>query len=419
MRILVAAHGTRGDVQPAFVIADALAAAGHQVRLAAPRSFSSWAERAPWAVSFAEFPVDVAQILGDPGTRRTLETGSARRFFSWAEQVDRDHGGGLADSLVASSDGVDAIVAHPMLADRAFAVAEYRRFPMLMYSTLPLWRTREFAPLLMGGPRLGPLNGIAHSIYLRLHWRSHGPAVNSLRRKLGLSPAQSPYLAQAQARRLPSLETYSSTLCPKPADWGDERTMTGLLRVPERLRGAFGESALPPELEAWLGQGTPPVFVSFGSMPLMARPGLVQAIAGVLAACGQRGVLGLGWTRAEVAGDRLLVVGEINHSLLLPRCRAAVHHGGAGITAAAAEAGVPSIVCPAFVDQPFWARRVEALGIGVRLPYRRLDAARFRRALERVLEMGGRAQEIGARVRREDGVTGLAAHVERGLQAGR
>jgi vancomycin aglycone glucosyltransferase len=44
---------------------------------------------------------------------------------------------------------------------------------------------------------------------------------------------------------------------------------------------------------------------------------------------------------------------------------AVVHHGGAGTTTTATRAGVPQVVVPQFADQPYWAGRVAALGIGV------------------------------------------------------
>ncbi len=37
----------------------------------------------------------------------------------------------------------------------------------------------------------------------------------------------------------------------------------------------------------------------------------------------------------------LFVVGEVDHQSLLPRCAAAVHHGGAGTTAASLAARTP------------------------------------------------------------------------------
>jgi sterol 3beta-glucosyltransferase len=43
---------------------------------------------------------------------------------------------------------------------------------------------------------------------------------------------------------------------------------------------------------------------------------------------------------------------------------AIVHHGGVGTTHTGLRAGIPTVVVPFFTDQPFWARRVAALGVG-------------------------------------------------------
>ena len=54
--------------------------------------------------------------------------------------------------------------------------------------------------------------------------------------------------------------------------------------------------------------------------------------------------------------------GPAPHTWLLPQMAATVHHGGAGTTAAALRAGVPSQVVPFFGDQPYWGARVQATG---------------------------------------------------------
>ena len=66
---------------------------------------------------------------------------------------------------------------------------------------------------------------------------------------------------------------------------------------------------------------------------------------------------------AEV-GD-CLAVGEVNQQALFRRVAAVVHHGGAGTTTTAARAGAAQVVVPQWADQPYWARRVADLGIGV------------------------------------------------------
>jgi UDP:flavonoid glycosyltransferase YjiC (YdhE family) len=56
-------------------------------------------------------------------------------------------------------------------------------------------------------------------------------------------------------------------------------------------------------------------------------------------------------------------VREAPHAWLLRRCAVALHHAGAGTCAAALRAGVPQICAPLEFDQPFWARRMRALGV--------------------------------------------------------
>jgi tetratricopeptide (TPR) repeat protein len=80
-----------------------------------------------------------------------------------------------------------------------------------------------------------------------------------------------------------------------------------------------------------------------------------------------------GWAGLEVHGDDVLTVGAVPHEWLLPRAAAVVHHCGAGTTAAALRAGVPTVPVPVAADQPFWAARQQALGVcPAVLPARRL-----------------------------------------------
>ncbi|MFE3055854.1 glycosyltransferase [Nocardia sp. NPDC059239] len=58
-----------------------------------------------------------------------------------------------------------------------------------------------------------------------------------------------------------------------------------------------------------------------------------------------------------------MFVGRLPHEWLFPRTAAVVHHGGAGTTGTGLRAGVPNVVCPFHMDQPFWGARVVALGV--------------------------------------------------------
>jgi sterol 3beta-glucosyltransferase len=104
----------------------------------------------------------------------------------------------------------------------------------------------------------------------------------------------------------------------------------------------------------------------------------------------------------------VIAVRDVPHEWLLPRMRAVVHHGGAGTTGAALRAGVPSIVVPLGFDQPFWGRRVHALGVGPRpISRRRLSASGLANAIRTATgdsAMRARAASLGAELRAERGV---------------
>ena len=104
------------------------------------------------------------------------------------------------------------------------------------------------------------------------------------------------------------------------------------------------------------------------------------------------------------------------------RVAATVHDGGAGTTGAALRAGIPAVVVPFSVDQPFWASRVAALGVGpTPIPRRRLTRAGLADALHQAVAdqaMGVRAAVLGEAVRAEDGVAVAVEHFER-LTSGR
>jgi len=98
-----------------------------------------------------------------------------------------------------------------------------------------------------------------------------------------------------------------------------------------------------------------------------------------------------------------------------------VHHGGAGTTAAALRAGVPSVVLPFFADQPFWGRRVHRLRAGPRpVPAHRVSPADLVVAFDRALHdptIRAHASLAGRLLQGEDGVGEGVRAAEEGVLA--
>lgn len=175
------------------------------------------------------------------------------------------------------------------------------------------------------------------------------------------------------------------------------------------------ERALPPELEDFLAAGDAPVFAGFGSMPL---PGAAARLAGAALdaarAVGRRLVLSSGWAglRAPEGAEDCYLVGEVNQQALFGRVTVVVHHGGAGTTTTAARAGAPQVVLPQVADQPSWAARVAALGLGAAHPGPVPTPASMTAALQTALTptVAARAQQVAHQVH-DDGAARAAAAV--------
>src|SRR6201995_417223 len=99
------------------------------------------------------------------------------------------------------------------------------------------------------------------------------------------------------------------------------------------------------EVLSWVAAGTPPIYFGFGSTPLTSP---ADTIAVISAAC-------------TSLADHVKMVEAVNHAAVFPACRAVVHHGGVGTTAAGLRAGVPSLALWVGLDQRLWAGAIECL----------------------------------------------------------
>jgi len=138
-----------------------------------------------------------------------------------------------------------------------------------------------------------------------------------------------------------------------------------------------------------------------------------------LARSGQRGILATGWGGLNPSDLPATVhlISAIPHSWLFPRVAAAIHHGGAGTTAAGLRAGIPNIVVSFMADQPFWGRRVAELGAGpAPIPRMALTGQRLADAITQAVSntnMQRKARELGVAIQAERGIANAVALVNR------
>ncbi|ANH94806.1 UDP-glucose--sterol glucosyltransferase [Streptomyces sp. SAT1] len=399
MRILIAAAGSRGDVDPYTGLGAGLRRAGHEVAVAAPDTFAPLVRRA--GVEFRGLPAR-PEAQGAVTGRRDLMRGAAAF-------VNRLAGGFAA----AVGDGTELLVLSTTTAPLGWHLAEATGLPSIGAYLQPTAPTGAFPPVVTGTRSLGRLgNRAAGRLGVRMADRLYGDAVAALRRELGLPPrTPAAERRRREAAHWPVLHGFSEHVVPRPPDW-----RPGLDVVGNWWPYTDPDARLPADLEDFLAAGPPPVFVGFGSMAGGHGERLSETVVRALRRAGLRGVLQSGAAGLAAEGDDILTVGEVPHTLLFPRTAAVVHHAGAGTSAAALRAGVPSVPVPVTADQPFWAARLTALGAApAAIPFTGLTPERLADALDRAVRapaLTRSAATVAGRLAGEDGVGRVVEAVE-------
>jgi len=197
---------------------------------------------------------------------------------------------------------------------------------------------------------------------------------------------------------------FSESVVSAPADWKGRNFITGYW-------GPKLEDFTPPiALKKFLVNGKPPVYFGFGSPGMHSAVSLMEVITRAIEMLKFRAVISLPGEASHLipqSPEVYLLTENVPHAWLFPRMAGLVHHGGAGTTAAALRAGVPSLVTPLAVDQFFWGERVCALGAGPSpIPQRSLTPKNLIYAINEMQVDGilEASRLLGEKLRTEDGV---------------
>jgi len=410
MRICILTLGSRGDVQPYVALARGLSAAGYDAALCAAPAFRSFVES--HGVEWRSFDTGDPRAMIHSPEAKALVAGMANPVKMVRELVQLIEPlleKGYTEACQSCSDA-DALLVAPTVLPLAQALQQMTGVPFAGAFLQPAHATREFPSWILPElPGWLPFRGALCRLSARFGWELlfavAGRVYDRARqRAFALPPAGNPFRA-LERERWPTLYGFSPSVVPRPADWGAQVEVTGywFLERDPRWRPPAG-------LEDFLAAGPPPICVGFGSMPSQDPVALAREVVRALGLAGRRGILLSGW--GGLAGVDLprsvFALEAAPHDWLFPRVAAVVHHGGAGTTAAALRAGVPSLVVPFMADQRFWGERVARLGAGPRpFPRRRFSAETFAAALRDLV--GNPAHAEGARhaadaLAREDGI---------------
>jgi vancomycin aglycone glucosyltransferase len=378
MRVLLSTTGSRGDVEPLVALAVRLRALGAQVRMCAPPDA---------AARLAEVGVPLVPV--GPSMRETLR--EMRRMSPAEPWREAEVLAEQFAKIPVAAEGCDAVVATGALQYvlAARSMAEKLRVPYFYAAFSPSYLPPPDEP-----PRAGRGSPTQRDQRNRGFYEELGGLVDSQRAAIGLPPVQRLYDYCFTGRPFLAADPVLAPL------WrGQDAVQTGVWLVPD-------ERPLSAELEAFLAAGPPPVYVGFGNSSGIGDAARVALEA--IRAQGRRVVFSRGGADlpAPDVGAGCFVVDEVNLQLLFGRVAAVVHHSGGGTTTVAARAGVPQVVIPQMMDQPYFAERVAELGIGVALDGRTLAFGSLSDALATALapEMRARASAVAGTIR-DDGAT--------------
>lgn len=411
MRVALLTFGSRGDVQPFVVLADELRRRGHDPVLGVSPNLVEFATRAGFTAE--PIGVDAQEFLDSAQGQRLLASGNVRAIVARMNELLAEFSEQADAATRKLCDGADLVVAGFLCEDAASCVAESLELPFASLHLCPMRPTRAFPHPAVTIRQFPSLANLATGRLFDAMW-SRGRRADTvrLRAELGLPPTKTPTPARLAAANAPEIQAYSWRIAADVKDYGPRRPFAGYLTPSHDLRARLGDLGVGTELGEWLDAGPAPVYFGFGSMPCTDPEATLAMIRSVVSSRGLRAIVGAGWSKfAHAEDDRLRIVGMVDHDCLLPRCRAAVHHGGAGTTAAALHAGIPTVVCSVFADQPFWANRLVRLGIGAHLRFKDLDVTSLGAALDNVLQPTptDRARHLGALLRTDPAAAPVVA----------
>ncbi len=404
----ILAIGSRGDVQPYVALALGLQRAGYRVRLVTLGGFEEFVRRFGLDhLVIGDSPQEIAQTAAgqDWIQKRQSVSGFLRGFVRVAAPLIEQ---GIQNYWQEASKA-NAIITSPMGLLVADSVAERLRTPLIIAQLAPpamLTRYGWRGEVNLRSVSRGLLEAGMDVVFHAVMWHLLRPSANTARQQILKLPPLGrfePFRA-SRRKKLALLGGFSPSVARRKADWPDWIHVTGYWFLDD-------ESGWTPDpaLLDFLNNGQTPIFIGFGSTPF---PDPKQTTANVVRAverAGERAILvsgGSGLSTGRLS-DAVLGIDAVPHSWLFPRVRAAVHHGGAGVTGAALRAGLPSVVVPVFADQPFWSGRVFDLGVGPKpIPPRDLNEDSLAASIQATADPGmrQRAAELGEKIRAEDGV---------------
>lgn len=408
-RILLTTFGSYGDLHPYMSIGIELQRRGHAVTIATMPVFAG--KVTSEGLSF--HPVrpgldidDKARVAEMMDTRHGTER--VLRFFCSSIRESYE------DTLAAAQNS-DLLVSHPITFGSVIA-AEKAGVPWVSSVLAPASFCSAYdppvpapTPWIVKARAFGP--GFMRCFFrlVKFSIRRWVQPIVDLRRELGLPDRGNPVFEGAQSPRL-VLALFSRYMAEPQPDWPPQTLVTGF-----PFFDKHHELQTAPELDRFLQEGEPPIVFTLGSSAVAAAGDFYRESLQAVRQLGARAVFLTG-PLPQGLPDKMppgtLTAAYVPHSEIFPHAAAIVHQGGVGTTAQAMRAGRPMLVVPFAHDQYDNAERVKRLGAAEVIYRSRYNAKTAQKALARLPAHNKAAEQLGIKVRAENGTASAADALE-------
>lgn len=407
MKILLVTRGSQGDVYPYLSVAAELQKRGHHITLSLPQLFEQQAKDFGVNYKLQEFD-DIGGLINTAAETKQ----QTKHLLSWMRRVIdmqfkqlipllQEH-----DLLIASNTEFAAT-----------SLAEYCGKPVIRTAFGPFIPGKRIPPPAMPFPKPHPIFKPAY------FWKILNITTNFMVKKTinknriakGMKPIDNFRLhAVSQSNNYLMYSRYLGSTDP---DWPYQWDIGGYCFNDHLV---YKEEVYEDLMNFIRQDERPTLFFTLGSCNDKHRDRFCDWLSDICEKQGYKLIVGFGWSRAgkhlEKNTSVYILTQAIPHTLIFPQCSAVIHHGGCGTTHSVARAGIPQMVVPLLLDQPYWSYRVSHLGAGPegvkikKVSYRQLEE-KVRDLMTNPLYKQ-QAADLGKKIQSENGIQAMCEYIE-------
>ena len=339
MKIACVILGTRGDVQPMVALADGLIKRGHELTICAPSENEELARK-----------INCRFVPFGPGIKKSIKEKPEEQKGGVAVKITPAQGKKLIGdqiNLLPSKISDSDLILGAGIVVGVHTAADILKIP---------YRLVAFYPIILGTTPDDPLkNRMMFSFGKRMMNIAMKGFINKFRREYGLPPISDLWSHWMGENVIIACD---SEISPVREGVAYKNTQTASMM----MRSA---KTLSPEIEEFINQGKPPVYIGFGSNPIKGVENYNSLFEKVSKATGQRLLISKGWAGLpDNSNSAIMYADDMPFDLLFPKVAAVIYHGGAGTMAAVSRAGIPQAAFPFMADQFDNRKNIVRLGLG-------------------------------------------------------